>query len=38
MCNNLIIYNIKENKDENTSEVIHSLIESQFGIFWKITA
>ena len=32
MCDNLIIYNIKENKDENTSEVIHSLIESLFGI------
>ncbi|CAB3989434.1 Hypothetical predicted protein, partial [Paramuricea clavata] len=29
---NLIFYNIKENKEENTTEIIHNLIESHFGI------
>lgn len=32
MRDNLIFYNLKESKDENTTEVVHSLIESHFGI------
>ena len=32
MRDNLIFYNIKENDGENTTEVIHSLLESHFGI------
>ena len=32
MHDNLIFYNIKENDGENTTEVIHSLLESHFGI------
>ena len=32
MRDNLIFYSIKENNEENTTEVIHNLLESHFGI------
>jgi hypothetical protein len=32
MRDNLIFYNMPENKDENTTDVILSLLESKFGM------
>ena len=32
MKDNLIFYNMPENKDENTTDVILSLLESKFGM------
>ena len=32
MRGNLIFYNMPENKDENTTDVILSLLESKFGM------
>jgi hypothetical protein len=32
MCDNLIFYNICERKDENVKEIIHNVLEKQFGL------
>ena len=32
MRDNLIFYNMPENKDENTTDVIFALLESKFGM------
>ena len=32
MRDNLIFYNIAEKTEENATELVHSLLESQFGI------
>ena len=32
MCDNLIFYNLPENREENTTQLIHQLLEDKLGM------